>query len=178
LKDVIVKRFVSADFRRQLNGKWAWKRFIPGLDISVPWPKTEKKPEPSLEDTPSDTFRIDVDAKTYIPTLLRPPIPRSVIDELRNKYSVFRTRHEPEYLAKKEAEEEEKVEKKKTIKAMRTPMMDAKRLERKMKRKKGKGKLTDEMLERLGKAIAEKKGLHLKEGGEEAEQTIPEVSTA
>jgi large subunit ribosomal protein L24 len=151
---------------------------IPGLDIKVPWPAKEDKPPKLKEDTPSDTHRIDVDVKTFIPTLLRPPIPRSVIDELRNKFSVFRTRHEPEYIAKKEAEEQEKLEKKKTIKAMRTPLMDAKRKERKLKKMKGKGKLTPEMLERLGKAIAEKKGLHLKQLAEGAEQSTPDVLTA
>ena len=149
-----------------------WDRVIPGLDIKIPWPVGEKKAPKEKLDTASDTLRIEVDVKSYIPTLLRPPMPRSVIDELRNKYSVFRTRHEPEYIAKKDAEEKAKLEKKKTIKAMRTPLMEANRKERKLKRMKGKGKLTPEMLERIGKAIAEKRGLHIEMKEEAARETI------
>jgi large subunit ribosomal protein L24 len=173
-KDVIVKKLVHANFKTYANGKVSWDRVIPGLDVKVPWPQREQKIPKEKEDTPSDTLRMEVDVKSYIPTLLRPPIPRSVIDELRNKYSVFRTRHEPEYIAQKEAEEQAKLEKKKTIKAMRTPLMEANRKERKLKRMKGKGKLTPDMLERIGKAIAEKRGLVIKD---EPEAT-PEVLAA
>ena len=48
--------------------------------------------------TPADTLRIERDAQTWIPTLLRAPLPSPIIDELRGKYSIFRTRHEPEYV--------------------------------------------------------------------------------
>lgn len=56
--------------------------------------KNEKK-DPT---TASDTLRLEIDTSTWTPTLLRAPLPGSVIDELRGKYSVFRTRHDPEYM--------------------------------------------------------------------------------
>ena len=88
-------------------------------------------------------------------------MPGSVIDELRNKYSIFRTRHDPEYIARKLKEDEEKEEKKKLIRSMRTPVKEINRLEKKMSRAKGKGKLTEEMLEKIGRVIAEKRQLQL-----------------
>jgi large subunit ribosomal protein L24 len=129
----------------------------------------------SGEDTPADTFRMELEQKTFVPTLLRPPMPGSVIDELRNKYSVFRTRHDPEYIAAKMKEDEEKEEKKKLIKKMRTPLNEINRLERKMRKAKGKGKLTDRMLERIGEIIATKKQLQLDADGTSKE---PEVVVA
>ena len=102
-------------------------------------------------------------------------MPGSVIDELRNKYSIFRTRHDPEYIAAKMKEDEENEEKKKLIEKMRTPLQEINRLERKMKRAKGKGKLTDEMLERIGKVIATKRQLQLDSAGVSQE---PEVVVA
>ncbi|EHK97991.1 putative 54S ribosomal protein L40, mitochondrial [Glarea lozoyensis 74030] len=173
LKDVIVKQFVNTNFRKTRSG-YSWSRMIPGLDIIVPWPKREKRVVKPKADTPSDTLRIDVDVQSYIPTLLRPPMPRSVIDELRNKFSVFRTRHEPEYIAAKEAEEQAKLDQKKTIKAMRTPLMEAKRKERKMKKKLAKKqKLTPDMWEKIGKTIAAKKGYVGKEDSGPTPEVLP-----
>jgi large subunit ribosomal protein L24 len=94
---------------------------------------------------------------------------------LRNKYSIFRTRHDPEYIAAKMKEDEEKEEKKKLIEQMRTPLKEINRLERKMKRAKGKGKLTEEMMERIGKVIAMKRQLQLDAAGVSQE---PEVVVA
>ena len=62
----------------------------------------EKKKGEELDDedptTPSDTPRLDRDSPTWTPTLLRAPLPGAVIDELRGKYSEFRTRHDPDFL--------------------------------------------------------------------------------
>lgn len=102
---------------------------------------------------------MDVEAKTFVPSLLTPPMPRSVIDELRNRYSIFRTRHDPEYLEKKQKEEDEKLEKKKLAKKMRTPLNEANRKARKERKKLGKGKLTPDMLEKIGQVIAGRKNL-------------------
>lgn len=99
-------------------------------------------------------------------------MPLTIIDELRNKYSIFRTRHEPEYIQAKEAEEEQKKEKLKMAKLMRTPLNDASRRERELRKAKGKGELTPAMLEKIGRAIAAKKQLSLKPEVEIEERAV------
>lgn len=137
------------------TGKPIFQRHVDGFpDLIIPFPK----PEPEIrEDTIADTLRVDVEARTFVPTLFRPPIPTSVIDELRNKFSVFRTRHDPEYIEAKMEEDRQVQEKKQQIKLMRTPTQEVNRLERKLRRKKGKGVLTEEMLERIGKMMLQKR---------------------
>lgn len=156
-RDVIVKKLVNTAFffNKELK-RTHWKRVIPGLNIVVPWPKQEpvEKKEYNI-----DTVRLDVETKSFVPTLLRPPMPSSVIDELRNKYSKFRTRHDPEYIEAKMQEDREAEAKKKQLAEMRTPLMEINRRERKLRKAKGKGTLTAEMLERIGKVIAQKKQL-------------------
>jgi large subunit ribosomal protein L24 len=154
-RDVIVKKVASTKpwFDRVTNHK-RWTRIIPGLNIKIPWPKTEPRVE---EDQSDDTLRIDVEAKTFLPYLLTPPIPGGVIDELRNKYSAFRTRHDPEYIAAKMEEDRLKEEKKKESEKMRTPLKEINRRERKLRKAKGKATLTPEMMENIGKLIAQKR---------------------
>lgn len=138
-----------------------WLTLEDGTRHYIQYPKEDPKSDESDEkDTPADTLRFEVEQKSFLPTLFRPPFPGSVIDELRNKYSVFRTRHDPEYIAKKVAEDKEKQEKQLLVRKMRTPVKEINRLEKKMLKAKGKGKLTEQMLERIGKVIAEKKQLH------------------
>ncbi|KAG4438407.1 hypothetical protein IFR05_006113 [Cadophora sp. M221] len=156
-RDVIVKAISSSKPTFDRDGKARWRRFIPGVNIKIPFPRGPPKDQP--EDQPSDTLRMDVEAKTFVPSLLTPPMPRTVIDELRNRYSIFRTRHEPEYLEKKQKEEDEKLEKKNLAKKMRTPLNEANRKARKEKKKLGKGKLTPDMLEKIGQVIASRKNL-------------------
>ncbi|CZR59704.1 related to ribosomal protein YmL40, mitochondrial [Phialocephala subalpina] len=156
-RDVIIKRLVNANFwfDRHLN-RTSWRRMVPGLNISIPWPKLEPKEH---KDGPDDTLRIDVEEKTFVPSLLRPPMPGTVIDELRNKFSKFRTRHDPEYIEAKLAEDRAVEEQKKRVTEMRTPLQEINRQERKLRKAKGKGKLTSEMLERIGQVIAKKRQL-------------------
>lgn len=158
-RDVIVKKLVNTSFfhNRETNSTY-WKRVIPGLNLIVPWPKQEPK---ERKDFDCDTVRLDVEVRTFVPTLLRPPMPTSVIDELRNKYSKFRTRHDPEYIEAKMQEDREAEAKKKQIEEMRTPLKEINRKERKLRKAKGKGKLTTEMLERIGRVIAKKRQLAL-----------------
>ena len=106
-----------------------------------------------------------MEVKNFVPTLLTPPMPGSVIDELRNKYSVFRTRHDPEYIAAKMKEDEEKEAAKKLSEQMRTPLKEVNRKERKLRKAKGKGKLTREMLEKIGQVIAKKRQIALDAAG-------------
>jgi large subunit ribosomal protein L24 len=153
----------------------SYQRFVrmpDGSRIQIKFPEKAAKEH---KDYPGDTLRLEVEQKSFVPTLLRPPMPGSVIDELRNKYSVFRTRHDPEYIAAKMKEDEEKEEKMKLIEKMRTPLKEINRLERRMKKAKGKGKLTDEMLEKIGRVIAEKRQLQLDLAGMSKE---PEVVVA
>lgn len=151
-RDVIINQLVhSGMIHDRVSGKRRWSRVVPGLNISIPWPKKE---EPEIKDYSCDTLRIDVEEKTFVPTLLRPPMPETVIDELRNKYSRFRTRHDPEYIARLEAEEKAKEERKKLMESMRTPLQELHRVERANKKKKGKPRLTLEMLEKIGEVMA------------------------
>lgn len=176
LEDVVCREVETTRAKyekKQFGGvKVSFKRFITmedGKKIFIAFPgegrknrgeKSEDGPD-AAKDTPADTLRLEVEQKSFVPTLLRPPMPGGVIDELRNKFSVFRTRHDPEYIAKKMEEDKEKEEKKKLIQKMRTPIKEINRLEKKMKKAKGKGKLTKEMLERIGKVIADKRQLQL-----------------
>lgn len=130
------------------------RRYVPGENIFIPWPKQEPI---KYEDQPADTLRMDLDEKTYVPTLFRPPAPLQVLDELRNKYSIFRTRHTPEYIAKKEAEEAEKEAKKNAAKAMLTPVQEYNRKQRELRRAKGQPVLTEEMLAKIGEVVARNK---------------------
>jgi large subunit ribosomal protein L24 len=158
-RDVIVKKLVNTSFfHDRANSSTHWKRVIPGLNIIVPWPKQEPK-EP--KDNACDTLRVEVEARTFVPTLLRPPMPGSIIDELRNKYSKFRTRHDPEYIEARMQEDREAEAKKMQIEKMRTPLKDINRKERKLRRANDKGTLTPDMLERIGRVIAQKRQLIL-----------------
>jgi len=171
-RDVIVKKVVhSKIWFDKHSGTAHWSRIIPGLDIKIPWPKKEPKVE---DDQPDDTLRIDVETKTFVPTLLRPPMPGTVIDELRNKFSIFRTRHDPEYIAAKEEEDRLKEEKKKMSEQMRTPLKEVNRRERKANRAKGKGKLTPDMLEKIGKFVAQKRQLAMDAAGVSKEGAVSE----
>ncbi|CAG8976502.1 hypothetical protein HYALB_00005999 [Hymenoscyphus albidus] len=179
LTDVIVKKLIHRDIWRRKHGGSTWERVIPDLNIVVPWPSgqtrgrggLEKRPE--RKDTIADTLRIDVEEKTFIPTLFEPPMPLSIIDELRNKYSAFRTRHESEYIREKEAEEAAKKARLKEAKIMRTPKMDANRRARELRKAKGKGTLTPEMLEKIGRAIASKKQLLLEPEVKVEKKAVP-----
>jgi large subunit ribosomal protein L24 len=168
-KDVIIKKLAQKHMRTDHNTRVkTWTRYIPGINIDVPWPAEEPKTE---TDAPCDTLRLDVDIRTYVPTLLQPPMPGSVIDELRNKYSKFRTRHDEEYIARKMAEDAEKEEKKRALKEMQnTPIKEKNRRERLERKELGKTQvLTDEMLERIGQVMARRRAL-LAEATEAAKQ--------
>lgn len=79
-----------------------FSRYVSGLNLEIPWP-TEDPPQ--LKDGEWDTLRYEVDEVTWSPSLDNPPFPSTVLDELRNKYSRFRKRHDPEYVRAKVIEE-------------------------------------------------------------------------
>jgi large subunit ribosomal protein L24 len=170
VRDVIIRDIENGNvFCDRYTGARRWTRYIAGLGTKIPWPMVEPKEQ---KEYACDTLRMEVETQTFVPTLLRPPMPNSVIDELRNKYSIFRTRHDEEYIAKKMQEDAEKEEKKKLDKAMRTPLNEINKAERKKRKENGKGKLTPEMLERIGAVIANRR-----EALMEAAKT-PEVQAA
>lgn len=127
--------------------------------------KSSKKEPGTPEDptTPSDTLRLDVDTQTWIPTLLRAPLPSVVLDELRGKYSVFRTRHEPEYLKHLQRVDSKKQQYESWVKSgggmLDTPRKEAamrtEAQKREAARKQGKV-LDDKVLEGIGRLMWER----------------------
>jgi large subunit ribosomal protein L24 len=81
----------------------------------------------------------------------------SVIDELRGKYSRFRTRHSDEYIAEQLAKDEMMEVKKKAIALTQTPTQEFVRLQRSEAGKVAKQKvLTDDVLALLGEHMSRK----------------------
>ncbi|KAL4881464.1 hypothetical protein BJY04DRAFT_188990 [Aspergillus karnatakaensis] len=77
-------------------------RYIAGEDIEIPWPKQDKA---NFKDEEWDTLRMEVETPTWTPSLHYAPFPPSVLDELRNKYSKYRTRHDPEFVEEKQMDD-------------------------------------------------------------------------
>lgn len=167
-RDVIIRHLRHGRvFVDKVTGRREWTRVVPGLGITIPWPNEEDSPTPdptrnAKEYPGADTLRIDVEERTFVPTLLRPPMPPAVIDELRNRYSVFRTRHDPEYIARKEAEwgAADAARAARNGRGvvvppeMRTPLMELHLKEKAERKQRPEPVLTEEMLEKIGAVIA------------------------
>lgn len=167
-RDVIIRELRPTNFfRDRPTRRSGFARIVPGLNVRIPWPRTAPTEH---EDQDVDTLRIHAEQVTFVPTLLRPPAPEAVLDELRNKYSRFRTRHTPEYIAAKEAEEAAKTEAKKyspaLVKArqpglsppgMRTPLEEFHIQQKALRRARGQPELSDDMLEQIGRLMAQSK---------------------
>ncbi|KAE8147291.1 hypothetical protein BDV25DRAFT_160690 [Aspergillus avenaceus] len=80
-------------------------RYIAGENIEIPWPQGQA---PEWKDYDVDTFRMEVETPTWTPSLHYAPFPPSVLDELRNKFSKYRTRHDPEWVEAKKMEDYKK----------------------------------------------------------------------
>ncbi|KAK0674465.1 hypothetical protein QBC41DRAFT_360887 [Cercophora samala] len=162
VRDVIIKELkpINIGYDRPTRRNF-FTRSVPGLNVTIPWPAV---PPVKHVDHPNDTLRIDVDERTYIPTLLRPPMPEAVLDELRNRYSKFRTRHTDEYVAKIQAQEDEKKARRKSADSMLQPVQEYNRRLRELRRERGQPVLTDEMLDKIGRVIARNQELR-KSGG-------------
>ena len=119
-----------------------------------------KKPPAKSEVSDGDTLRFEVEEKTWTPTLLRSPMPDGVIDELRNKYSRFRTRHEPAYQHALEMRERRKAAYKAWVKSggnmLLSPTKEAQMAEKRKLKEKGEPTLEREVLERIGEVMASK----------------------
>lgn len=139
-----------------------WDRVVPGINVVIPWPEVVA---PEFESTKSDTLREQVEDRTFYYNLLSPPMPETVLDELRNKYSKFRTRHEAWYVQKKEAEAAAKRARHETFLSMQTPLQEFHAQKKAEKAAREEPELTDEMLEKLGAIIAQKKEFALSQAG-------------
>jgi large subunit ribosomal protein L24 len=154
VRDVIIRELKPVGITHDRpTRKVFFGRMVPGLNVRIPWPKQTPTEWP---DHPYDTLRLEVEERTFVPTLLRPPMPESVLDELRGKYSKFRTRHTPEYVAQVEAREAEKKARQKGARAdeMLLPVQEYNRKMRELRRERGQPVLSDEMLEKIGEVIA------------------------
>ncbi|PNH75524.1 hypothetical protein VD0001_g2014 [Verticillium dahliae] len=162
-RDVIVRSLTAGPVKRHRATGWkAWTRYITGLNVAVPWPEREVV---ERVDHPADTLRAAVEEPTFVPSLLACPLPDTLIDELRNKYSKFRTRHELEYVQRKEAEASEKKAGRATAASMLTPLQEFNRQQRDARRARGQPMLTEEMLEKVGQVIARNKAAALSAAG-------------
>lgn len=146
-----------------------WDRVVPGINVAIPWPEVEV---PEFETTAADTVREQVEDRTFYYSLLSPPMPGQVIDELRNKYSRFRTRHEASYIERKEAAEAAKKGHVEAIKSMQTPLDEFHEMNKAIREARGEPELSEEMLEKLGEYMAKKKAAALVDAG------VSEVSGA
>lgn len=141
---------------------YKWDRVAPGINVVIPWPEIEA---PEYTTKAADTPRDQVEDRTFYYNLLSSPMPSEILDELRNKYSRFRTRHEPWYVAKKEAEAARKKGDHTLVQSMQTPLDEFHAKQRELKEARGEPQLTDEMLEKLGEIIAKTKAVSLEDAG-------------
>ncbi|PGH27524.1 hypothetical protein AJ80_00765 [Polytolypa hystricis UAMH7299] len=104
MRDVIVERMVrGANIEREPGVELPpYARHIAGSGNEIPWPEAYPA---EIVDEDVDTLRIEVETNTFFPSLEAYPMPPSVIDEVRNKYSRMRMRHDPEYVEKKHAQD-------------------------------------------------------------------------
>ncbi|KAL8996979.1 MAG: hypothetical protein Q9169_003630 [Polycauliona sp. 2 TL-2023] len=157
-RDVIVNEITLDKGRRYIAN---YVNPLSGQPHWIPWPRREK---PEYQDNDDDTLRIDVERESWIPTLLRAPMPSGVIDELRNKYSKFRTRHEDSYIEMKEDIDRKSKEREEelrygggTPRVMLSPIQELNR-QRRMERgpAEEENKLTEEILAGIGETMARK----------------------
>jgi hypothetical protein len=78
-------------------------RYVSGSNIEIPWPEVDA---PAMRAFPGDTRRLELEKRTYTPSVQQDPLPQlSIIDELRPKYRIDRTAHEFDYVRRKIVED-------------------------------------------------------------------------
>lgn len=127
--------------------------------LEIPLPKGKAgKHERKRKEYDGDSRLFEVEERTWTPTLLRAPMPGGVIDELRNKYSRFRTRHEAGYQLALDNRARRKAEYKAWAESgggmTMTPKKEARDVEREKLKEKGEPTLEREVLERIGEVMA------------------------
>ncbi|KAF2142298.1 uncharacterized protein K452DRAFT_350730 [Aplosporella prunicola CBS 121167] len=153
-RDVLIERVVRRRAGVDRFGRDTYTRHVPGTSVHIPWPRA---PAPAEQDTDSDTLRITSEAATFVPTLLRPPMPASVIDELRNPFSYFRDRHDAAYVERKAGEDAAVREKRLMSRQMMTPLKELHARQRIENRAKGRQELPETALAKIGRLMAAKK---------------------
>jgi large subunit ribosomal protein L24 len=152
----------AKDYAYRLRGyKQETMRIIPGLESEIVKSVDERKLEDEAYEEPyydDDTLLITVEEETFVPPLTTTPMPASVIDELRNKYSKLRTRHDDEYLeARAEKEREKEVVMEKRERLMRTPQQELRARRDALTRDEvERRELSENALLKIGKAMAKK----------------------
>lgn len=156
-RDVIINELKTIEVPEDPGRFWGPKvkrRYIAGVEPRryIPFPKVGK---PKHQDHDGDTLRIEIDEWTWMPTLLGPPMPSTVIDELRNKYSVFRDRHDDEYIQKREESAASREDwKRRKAEMMLTPLQEFNKKQRAEKRKLGWTPLDQGTMEKIGQVMA------------------------
>ena len=146
------------------------KRMIPGLNIEIAMPKTEyamgdytqdkisrkeTDPLPDIAEAyESDTLRVSSEEETFQWSLRYLPMPEGVIDELRNPFSSFRTRHTSEYIEAQQLKDDTDQKKVRSVDSMKTPIQQFNdklrdRLEQEWNRRKAQSSM-----EMIGESIA------------------------
>lgn len=156
LTDTIIQSLTINDHNR--------KRYVTGNETTIPYPP--RPPAGSRPEYDVDTLRIDVEEETWVPRLLAEPFPAGVIDELRGKYSKYRTRHEDAYMERLREREEAKRRREEVDKTrMMSPMDEWAEVRRREAEVREEPVLDEGMLERIGRVMARNKGLGV-EGGD------------
>lgn len=123
----------------------------------IPYPVQE---EPARGNRQHDTRRMDLENPTFVPTLRTPPMPPSVIDELRSKYSRFRTRFTLEEEARDRRFDRARRNQLQMQSQMRTPteelraLLDAKRKQDREARKQEKREGNSQFMNDVGALLA------------------------
>lgn len=156
LRDVII-----AELRRSSNSERSLGyggRYVADTEPRIYIPFPEEPIEENME-YEIDTLRIEVEEKTWTPTLFQPPMPTTIIDELRNKYSIFRDRHDEGYIRKRErlAADLEK-ERSEKEELMLTPLEEYHRMKVLEKSRTVQKPLDNEMLSNIGELMARNAG--------------------
>jgi large subunit ribosomal protein L24 len=139
-----------------------WDRVATGINVVIPWPEVQA---PQHTTHAADTPRDKVEDRSFYYNLLSAPMPTPIIDELRNKYSRFRTRHDQWYIEKKQAEEARVKGAQSMMQSMQTPLQEFHAKQKAIKEARGEPVLTDDMLEKLGQVIAQAKAVSLEDAG-------------
>lgn len=145
VKDTVVEHLEGGGpFREREYGssKPKHRRWIAGLNVTIPWPKSEVLQHQAKA---ADTLRIDVDVISFATSFQGLPLPNSALDEVRNKYSKTRSVHTPKYIQQKMKEDAEDQWKKR--RRMVLPQQENWEWKAAQKKEQGKTKVTRETLD-------------------------------
>lgn len=133
--------------------------------VDIPYPANE----PVQPEFDNDTLRIEVEERSWTPTLSVPPMPPSVIDELRNKYSKFRQRHDDDWIAARDRETARQTAKLARMQArMITPLEELQKRKTAQKLAVGDPQLDEHLLASIGEIMARNLNLSERESSLES----------